>query len=394
MPRSYLPTGSGPRRLRVEGWVAALVDVHDNGYGVVTLAAACARRAVAALGVGYAAAVTGYAAGRPLLGDRKGWIELVDDLEPWAYLPAPLFAVAGLALRSRGLAGAGFALAAAFGLRWGARYLRRGPDRAALAGDLTFMTFNTLAWNRRTEDIAASILAADPDVVGLQEIGPVGADHLASALGGRYPHRFVSASADPSGAAVFSKLPLRDPVAYRGSPQGHWWQRMTIDTPRGPVTYVNVHTKIPHVHRERLFGLLTVPRRFHAGRRLGEVRSLCDLVRASDGPVVIGGDFNMTERSEDYRLLAAVLRDAYRAVGVGLGHTFPRTGSYPRPFPAPWPTLRLDYLWHSDHFTAAWSYRGEAGESDHHPVVVGLRWSEPAAGLAGSGAVPLAASAV
>jgi endonuclease/exonuclease/phosphatase (EEP) superfamily protein YafD len=118
------------------------------------------------------------------------------------------------------------------------------------------------------------------------------------------------------------------------------------------------------------------------------------MLARTDGPVVVGGDFNMTERSQDYAMIAKMLNDAYRSAGVGLGHTFPRCGAYPRTFPSPFPTLRLDYIWHSDHLVAAWAHRGDAGDSDHHPVVTGLRWADaPALRLDGS-TVPLAASAV
>ncbi len=97
-------------------------------------------------------------------------------------------------------------------------------------------------------------------------------------------------------------------------------------------------------------------------------------------------------RSPDHRLLSGYLHDAYRAVGRGLGNTFPRMGSWPRTFPAPWPLLRLDYVWHSSHFDAAWAYRGDAGHSDHHPIVAGLRWTGVSRPM--NAGVPLAASTV
>ena len=67
-------------------------------------------------------------------------------------------------------------------------------------------------------------------------------------------------------------------------------------------------------------------------------------------------------------------------------------GSFPLAFPAPFPILRLDFVWHSEHFEPAWAHRGDAGQSDHHPIVTGLRWTVPAARSAAS--MPLAASAV
>ena len=353
------------------------------------------RAALVGAGISYAGAVVGYALLRPLLGDRNGWIELADDLEPWAYVPAPAVGLLGAVLGSGGLTAAGAAVMAAFGLRWGHRYLRRSSATTeSRAGcDLTVMTFNTLAWQREGRDLEASIVSADPDIVGLQEIGPRGAEHLVQAFADRLPYHYVTSAASSSGAAVLSRYPLRDPVSFRASPRGHWWQRMTIETPGGPITYLNIHTRIPHVRKtRRMIGRLRIPLEFHAERRRVEVRRLAGMLEEIDGPVIVGGDFNMTEHSPDHRLMSRRLRDAYQAVGAGLGHSYPRAGSFPHAFPAPWPILRLDYVWHSAHFEPSWAYRGDAGHSDHHPIVVGLRRAMPAV-RSGAG-VPLAASAV
>jgi endonuclease/exonuclease/phosphatase (EEP) superfamily protein YafD len=353
------------------------------------------RRTVQGAGIGYAGAVLGYALLRPLLGERHGWIELADDLEPWTYLPAPAVALLGAVLGSSGMAAGGVAAMAAFGLRWGHRYLRRAPAAGASSapGDLTVMTFNTLAWQREGRDVEASIAKAEPDIVGMQEIGPRGARHLATVFADRLPYHFITDSPSSSGAAVLSRFPLRDAVAFQASPRGHWWQRTTVDTPAGPITYLNVHTRIPHIRTtHRKLSGWRMPLEFHAEVRRDEVRKLVAMLDKIDGPIVVAGDFNMTERSPDYRLLAARLRDAYRSAGAGLGHTFPAAGSFPRAFPAPCPMLRLDYVWHSSEFTPAFAVRGDAGHSDHHPIVVGLRWTTPDAKTGPR--LPLAASAV
>jgi endonuclease/exonuclease/phosphatase family metal-dependent hydrolase len=353
------------------------------------------RHAVVGAGIGYAGGVLGYALLRPLLRNREGWIELVDDLEPWAYAPVPVLGLLGAALGSGSLVTATASLAAAFGLRWGHRYLRRSrPTPSARSNvELTMMTFNTLAWQREGRDLEASISEANPDVVGLQEIGPRGADHLAQTLADRWPYHFITQSASSSGAAVLSRYPISEPVAFRASPSGHWWQRMTIEAPSGPFTYLNIHTKIPHIRttHQKLAGR-RFPLEFHAEQRRSEVQALVAMLERMDGPVIVGGDFNMTERSPDHRLLSTRLHDAFKAVGAGFGMTFPKRGSFPRAFPAPFPLLRLDYIWHSRHFVASWAYKGDGGQSDHHPIVAGFRLS--AAAARSEPGVPLAASAV
>jgi endonuclease/exonuclease/phosphatase (EEP) superfamily protein YafD len=359
-----------------------------SSHGVARLT----RRAVLAAGLSYAGGALGYAVLRPLLGDRKGWIELADDLEPWSYLPAPVLGIAGAALGSSALTAAGAALGAAFAGRWGYRYLRKTPPQPQALADLTVMTFNTLAWTRSAEDLEASIIKANPDLVGLQEIGPNAASYLTARLADRFPYQYQTHSPTPSGAAVLSRYPLRETVAFRASDNGHWWQRMIVDAPNGPITYFNIHTKIPRVQPAEQSGGGLLSRAFCTERRGREVRRLAEMLDKVEGPVIVCGDFNMTERSADYRLVATRLRDAYKAVGAGLGHTFPAWGKGPHPFPAPFPMLRLDYIWHSDHFSAAWASKGDAGLSDHHPIVVGLR--RAAWAVEQGQRLPLAASAV
>jgi endonuclease/exonuclease/phosphatase (EEP) superfamily protein YafD len=351
------------------------------------------RRLPIVTGLSYVGAVAGYALVRQSLGPLRGWMELADDLEPWAYLPGPLLCGVGALLGSRQLALAGAGMSAAFALRWGPRYLRAAPEVARTSSDLTVMTFNTLAWQRAGNDLASSIVAANPDIVGLQEIGPRATAHLSDVFAERFPYRVTSESPDSSGAAVFSRFPIRDVRTFRGSERGHWWQWMAIDTPRGPITYLNLHTKIPYIRTWHPWrGPIRLPRSFHVDHRQREIDTLMNLLASVEGPLVVNGDFNMTERSTDHARVASRLHDAYRAVGRGLGHTFPRIGAGVKQVPVPWPILRLDYVWHSDHFEAVWAERGDAGRSDHHPVIVGLRWTQPHAYCDRS--LPLAAHAV
>src|SRR4051794_28700738 len=86
-----------------------------------------ARRLLTGGGLAYLVGVLGLALARPAFGPRHGWLELADDFEPWAYLPAPVLAVAGVLLRSRGPSLIGVLSCLVFGLRWGTRYLRARP---------------------------------------------------------------------------------------------------------------------------------------------------------------------------------------------------------------------------------------------------------------------------
>jgi endonuclease/exonuclease/phosphatase family metal-dependent hydrolase len=79
----------------------------------------------------------------------------------------------------------------------------------------------------------------------------------------------------------------------------------------------------------------------------------------------------MTDQSDAYRQMNDRLHDTFRETGQGMGFTFPAsTPSKVRLFP---PLLRIDYIWHSDQFTAhAVAVGRDSGISDHHPVVARL----------------------
>lgn len=330
------------------------------------------RSIVVGLGLACAAPALAYAAGRPWVGRRKGWIELADDFAPWLHLPAPVAAVAGVAAGSPSLTGAGVALCGAFAARWGRRFSRcasvRGPS------DLTVMTFNTLAWHRDATEIVRAIECAEPDLVTLQEIGPRPIAQIFLALERRLPYVALHATPSSSGTATLSRFPLLEAEPFTLSGTGaHWCQRVVVAAPGGPLTLLNVHTKIPRLRRSRVVcGRLAVPTSFSAARRLAEVRHLCELIDATAGPLLAMGDFNMTERSEDHALIARRLTDAYRVAGRGLGHTFPAWLKFPAGLPLPFPALRLDHVFHSEHFRTLSARVGPSAGSDHHAVIARL----------------------
>ena len=113
-----------------------------------------------------------------------------------------------------------------------------------------------------------------------------------------------------------------------------------------------------------------MPHGFNTRWRRDDIHRLVDVLEQVAGPMLVVGDFNMTEYSPDYHLIRARLVDAYRAVGWGFGHTYPSFLSFPKPLPAPWPVVRLDYVWLSRQLEPISARLGRSDGSDHHPVIV------------------------
>jgi vancomycin resistance protein VanJ len=330
------------------------------------------RSAAVGIGTAYALALLIYAAVLRRGIDLTGLFELANNFAPWWYAPVPAILLVGLGLRSRPLILAGLAAATAFGVAWGHLFLPLRTPPAEAGSGLTVMTLNVLAQNQEHAALAAAIAAEDPDVVALQELESDAATDLSRALGERYPNRAFQ-TAPKVGAGILSRYPLGDVAAFQLSEGGNWGQRTVVETPGGALTLFNVHPTIPRlVWSARRLGPLRLPIGYDSALRSAEIRRLIDLLDAVDGPLLVLGDFNMTEYSADYRLVRGSLGDAYRAVGWGFGHTFPRLGSFPRSLPAPWPVLRLDYVWHSSELRPLSAHVGPSGRSDHHPVIVRL----------------------
>jgi endonuclease/exonuclease/phosphatase family metal-dependent hydrolase len=238
---------------------------------------------------------------------------------------------------------------------------------------LTLMTFNVLSRNRRYDGVSGSIAAEAPDVVALQEPGVEAAAQLTAGLLTSFPYRAFQPECDPSGIGVMSCYPLREVETFRLSADGHWCQRMLLELPCGPITLFNIHMRIPHLRwSTQHVGKRGVPLTYDTSCRHREVESLVGMLDAVRGPCLAMGDFNLTDRSPEYRLLSSRLSDTYAAVGKGLGGTFPALGSFPHNFPAPAPIIRLDYIWHSRQIRPLSAHLGRSEGSDHRPVVARL----------------------
>ena len=110
-----------------------------------------------------------------------------------------------------------------------------------------------------------------------------------------------------------------------------------------------------------------------------EYKAIAEEVKAAVGPLIVLGDFNTTDQTENYRLVANQLTDVHHTVGRGFGFTFP-TGLKRI---AGWfvfgPLVRIDLVFVSQHFLPQEIYvvPNSCG-SDHRPVVASLQWANSA----------------
>ena len=302
------------------------------------------------------------------LGGRDLWfIEACGFVLFWLFLPLVGLLPAALLRRSRVLLALVAIPIAFFLLTYGELYLPRGPVRAT-GPEVSVMAYNVWNNNPDADQVAAVIEKGAPDIIGLHELtGPM-AQALGQELGEQYPYRQV----DPW-VGLFSRYPILECEAFRPDQgRGLWAQQCLVDIDGNQVNVLNVHPRSPPLKAIRPFGLsLGVPVGFANQGRDADVRDLLVRLEKTDGPLLVIGDFNLTDQQSIYKELTQDLSDAHRESGWGQGLTF----LYYRSLGiSMW---RIDYLFYSQDFVALSARTGEYGGSDHRPVIARLAFRAP-----------------
>ena len=252
------------------------------------------------------------------------------------------------------------------GLTW-------SSPRAAEGVPLRLMTYNVQLWQRRNVPaILSEILAADPDVLCLQDARDAKSTRLASYFQRRNVAMF--------GQYVFvTKFPILDAtvgdISYDG--ETHTYLRARIDVAGTDVVIFTAHLVTPRdalspLGSPALWRLGLSEIRQNQSQRMRQARQLLADSRGITGPLVIAGDLNAPPASLVTRMLTDQgLADAFTAAGRGYGYTFGHTLLVGRPF------LRLDRILASHHLTPVNAWVGGASGSDHRPVIVDMVLAKP-----------------
>jgi endonuclease/exonuclease/phosphatase (EEP) superfamily protein YafD len=315
----------------------------------------------------HAALIVAYFALR-WLGRGGFWpVDALGYVLPWLFLPLAVLWPAVLWRRSRVLLVVAAVPTTLFLLTYGALYLPRRPLRA-VGPAFTVMTYNVLYLNTDVDGVAGQIEAHAPDLFALRELEPPLARALESRFAGQYPYRRFE-----PGCGFFSRFPVREYEAFQlVAGEGDWAQQAVLDVEGHPLTVLSVHPRSPPLVGFHPWGLpLGVPTGFDNAERDADVRALLARLDEMETPLVVVGDFNLTDQQELYPALTRTLRDAHRESGWGLGFTFTRFRHLGLP------TWRIDYVFHSPDLAALSTTVGDWGGSDHRPVIARLAFRTP-----------------
>ena len=292
-----------------------------------------------------------------LLGDRHGWLALVNAWAWWLFSAAIPMGTVALWRRSR-LAGLAWAIAGAVlwqgengwtllaSVQQNAPLPNRPRSTISTSGNLSLLTFNLLNRERKMTPLLQLIERKIPDILLFQECIPSHAAQLEAGLSHHYPHRlwlpapeygmgFGIASRHPFALTGFWQYPGFEPFATRIT---FALQHPSIPAPLLDIYCVQFISPTNEVRRVGLTALLRLRE-----RQIDWV--LAEIARRK-AAAVVAGDWNTTEGSDAYGRAAGQLVDGWREAGNGPGWNWPRRLN-PYRDSLSLPVLRLDYAMHT-----------------------------------------------
>ncbi len=308
---------------------------------------------------------------------RRGWGVLAINFIPWLFVPLIVLIPLALLVRAWPLRGATLLALLAFLVLYGDRFLPRLPPAQAGRPSFRVMTWNIHLRNPNVEEAAAIIARESPDIVALQELGPEMAGGLEARLSERYLYRALHPEAGYWSSGVLSRYPILEDKGFLVSAGQRIVHHLVLDVAGQPVHLFNVHLHLRGIGEGNggEFLTSTFPGLSAAFLQDEEVGRLIAEVQVQQGPVLVVGDFNLTDQTPNYARINAVLGDAFRQAGWGFGFTYPNK-KHVRGLYTPFPLVRLDYIFHSPDLRATRAWVGKEGGSDHRYVVAELTRQE------------------
>jgi len=317
----------------------------------------------------YAIHITLFIVLRTIVGEQWKLISFYNNFTHLMLLPAFILLPATLLLRRWRLSAGMLPAIITFVILYAPIFVPSAPvSMATDAQVFSVMTFNIHAERHALDGMTAIIHEANADIVALQEVSLEAADILAAQFADIYPHQVFATTDNPvQGQAVLSRLPIVADESWQTSTTVPILQRVEIAIGDEIIALYNVHAPIP-------FDSLTS---YEPGRRSAEIDQMIRRATQDSTTVILAGDFNMSDQSDDYRHITTHFVDSYRDIGNGFGFTFPdfRNNRLPRyvdtPMPPLPPLMRIDYIFHNEIVQAVEAHVWHtSGGSDHRPVLV------------------------
>jgi endonuclease/exonuclease/phosphatase (EEP) superfamily protein YafD len=146
------------------------------------------------------------------------------------------------------------------------------------------------------------------------------------------------------------------------------WARVRLDDGT-PVLVVNAHPHASDIRAVRVWRGLPLVYGYDPTERdkqIAEVRTFIEPFLRNHEPLVLLGDFNITEWEPAYGDLTTGLQDAHRAVGWGTGNSWRRRANWR------FGMLRIDYLLNNERVTPVHISTDCTPRGSDHCIVTGV----------------------
>lgn len=291
-----------------------------------------------------------------LIGEQWLIIEFLNTFAQVLWLPTFILIPICLILREWRLVAMMLPAMFAFTFMWGALFLPNIP-RDLRADDIALrvMSYNLYAGNPLPTEYTQTIRDTASDIVALQELNFQHIDFLNAEFGETYPYMAFHPGGT-QGQGFMSLYPIIEDEYWQYDflryALGHQRVVLQIDEDT-QITVYNVHPTHPGMHGEF----------FNPEYRSLEIADLLERTAQEENPVLMLGDFNMPDFSEDYRSIRGNFEDAFFNAGRGFGWTFPVISNFNSAF------LRLDYIFYTEQFDVQHaSINTDYTGSDHHSL--------------------------
>ncbi|MGD1715785.1 endonuclease/exonuclease/phosphatase family protein [Dapis sp. BLCC M172] len=246
---------------------------------------------------------------------------------------------------------------------------------AVNAQPLKIFSLNNSWHKTEPETLVERIKQEKPNIVFLQEITR---NHIRKSfpkLKAEYPDQ---TSDDLKGyrAAILSKYPIEFKENLHLAGHSEVQQRAIIKINQQLIVVYNIQTISPWIRLRKILPFLTIPV-YEFSERTAEIQDLIERLKKESLPIIVAGDFNMSEQSQDYYYLTQVLTDSWKVSGIGFGLTWPAGWRLDFLIPnSTWkldyPLFRIDYIWYSNHWVSKSAEVLSTTGSDHLPLVAEL----------------------
>jgi vancomycin resistance protein VanJ len=319
---------------------------------------------------------------RLIAGDVAGWVSLFSSIVPTVLFPAlPILAWAAVKRRIIALLWS-VAVIGLLAIWYGSRF---APTTILTEADsvtcIKVLSHNIGQDLSNYEYVTKMIRESGADVVLLQEVTDDFIRYSWPQLADIYPFQAHGPllSRKLVGMGILSRHSLRNVHNFRLDAEGIvFQQRAEVAWNRATIVIYNIHTTFPWVYWRTRSTLpsVSLPAYEDLVRRR-EIQSLVRLVSHEVQPVVLAGDFNLSDFSGDYQLLTEYAVDSYSERGYGFGFTWPANRTPSVNIPIHIPLIRIDYVFHSQSLQGVSAIVLPPTGSDHRPLLAEMTTLPP-----------------